>query len=86
MNGPVRDVPLAICDGKTVEQSDIYTYDVIRSYGYRIRKALAVAHRDTQRWYYLSDHHPDEVTLIKCFDSDDSVPAKCWYLHENDVL
>lgn len=30
----------------------------------------SVKHNPGHKWYYLSDQTPDEVTLIKCFDSD----------------
>lgn len=29
-----------------------------------------VKHNPQHRWYYLSDQTPDEVTLIKCYDSE----------------
>lgn len=28
-------------------------------------------------WYYLADQEHDEVTMLKIFDSDDDVDAKC---------
>ncbi|KAF8133758.1 hypothetical protein EV363DRAFT_1416121 [Boletus edulis] len=37
---------------------------------YRIINVWSVKYNPGHKWYYLSDQTPDEVTLIKCFDSD----------------
>ena len=29
-----------------------------------------------QQWYYLSDMTPDDIVLVKVYDSDPDVPAK----------
>lgn len=31
---------------------------------------FSVKHNPDHRWYYLSNQTPDEVTLIKCYDSE----------------
>jgi len=32
-----------------------------------------VKHSTAHKWYYLSDQTPEEVILIKCFDSNEGV-------------
>lgn len=36
-----------------------------------------MAYSKSQKWYYLSSQCPDEILLIKCFDSKESIPAMC---------
>ena len=31
---------------------------------------------DDQKWYYLKEHRPDEVTMLKIWDNSESVEAK----------
>jgi hypothetical protein len=33
-------------------------------------------HHPDQKFYFLRDQRPDEVTLLKIFDSDSDVPAR----------
>lgn len=39
-------------------------------------ESLAVMHSPAQRWFYKHQMKPDEVVLIKNFDSDRNVPAR----------
>ncbi len=34
---------------------------------------------DKHQWYYLSRQRPDEVLIMKIFDSEEGVEAKCKY-------
>lgn len=36
----------------------------------RISGTFSVKYNPQHRWYYLSNQTPDEVTLIKCYDSE----------------
>jgi hypothetical protein len=67
----VSDYPLGICDGKTVDEFDFYECDVIRVRF--IGGTVYVAHNEGQKWYYLSNQDPDEVLLLKMFDSQSDV-------------
>ena len=40
-------------------------------------QTLAFSHADDQQWYYLDGHRTDEVTMIKIWDNDDGLAAKC---------
>lgn len=50
---------------------------------------LYAHHNDAHRWYYMGNHHPDEVLLMKMFDSDTSVNAtsECLrsYIHQTTL-
>jgi len=67
--------PLALCDARTVSAVDVAE---LKLYGYGHEgyswhdigiSVYQVAHSPKQRWYYYSDMQPDEVLLIKTYDS-----------------
>jgi hypothetical protein len=59
--------PLAVADGRTVPQDDYIAVDIV--YPDRTGEIYQLAHTGGQRWYYFSDMQPDEVMLLKCFDT-----------------
>ncbi|KAK6385909.1 hypothetical protein LTS17_001481 [Exophiala oligosperma] len=83
--------PLAVCDSRTVEDSDLVTVrattprrpetqysDVTKGDGFDVlymrHKSPQHQHhhhrqQQQQQWYFLDAQSPDEVLLIKCFDS-----------------
>lgn len=75
INHPVEDMPLAVCDGSTVQPSDLVETDHVRtSY---IGSTMYLMSRPEHRWHYVSRQRPDEVLLFKNFDSASDVAAKC---------
>jgi hypothetical protein len=69
---PVAHNPLAVADYRSLNASE----DLIPTahiYPDREGATLSVRHSPAHQWYYLSDQTPDEVTLIKCFDSREDV-------------
>jgi hypothetical protein len=54
-----------------VDKSDLYECDVIRVRF--IGGTVYVAYNKGQKWYYLSNQDPDEVLLLKMFDSQSNV-------------
>lgn len=36
---------------------------------------MYLLHSDSQRWFYLSNQRPSEITLFKNFDSSDDVKS-----------
>jgi hypothetical protein len=61
--------PLAVADYRFIDPDR----DLIATrhiYADREGATFSVNYNPGHRWYYLSDQTPDEVTLIKCFDSD----------------
>ncbi|KAK4443223.1 hypothetical protein QBC34DRAFT_337255 [Podospora aff. communis PSN243] len=72
---PVEDYPLAVCDGSTIAEDDLAATDNVRQ-NYQ-GESLQVHFNEGQNWYYLSEHRPDEVLLLKMFDSSPTVRSKC---------
>ncbi len=67
IEGPVIDVPLAVCDAGSLEPSDFVATDL--KYEDRTGEVYSVRHSSAHRWFYMSQMRPDEVLLLKCFDS-----------------
>ncbi len=70
IRGPVRRSPLALADASTVRQEDLIATDQV--FPDRIGEIYHLAYHPDQRWYYAPEMTPDEVLLIKGWDSDDS--------------
>jgi hypothetical protein len=67
IRGPVRDAPLAMCDGQTVAEGDLVASDLI--YPNRRGETYSVKYNPTHRWFYFPDMTTDEAILLKCYDS-----------------
>jgi hypothetical protein len=59
--------PLAAADGRSVSRADYVAVDMIHVD--RIGEIYHCAYSSGQRWFYFADMQPDEVMLLKCFDS-----------------
>jgi hypothetical protein len=73
--GPVQDNPLALCDARTVAPEDFVATD-IHHFGEQnlivprhTGQIYSVRHNRAHRWIYVSDMQPQEVLLLKCYDS-----------------
>ncbi|KAI1172868.1 hypothetical protein F4777DRAFT_486916 [Nemania sp. FL0916] len=67
---PIKTVerdPLAVADAHSVAEEDLVPIGLI--YPNRKGETLAVRHSPAHRWYYKKGLTPQEVLLIKCFDS-----------------
>lgn len=67
IRGPLRDAPLAICDGATVRPQSLRTVEL--RYADRTGEIYYLMHDRGQRWYFASDMTVDEAWLLKNFDS-----------------
>ncbi len=67
LRGPLRDAPLAMCDGTTVAPGDLVASDLI--YPNRSGETYSVKYNPQHRWYYVPDMTVDEALLLKCYDS-----------------
>ena len=67
IRGPLRDAPLAMCDGQTVEANDLVASDLI--YPNRSGETYSVKYNPNHRWYYIPEMRTDEALLLKCYDS-----------------
>jgi hypothetical protein len=73
----VQNWPLALCDGASISNDDLLEADLVRR-DY-VGSTLFAKYRPGYRWYYLSNQRPEEVFLIKNFDSDKTTKAHCQY-------
>ncbi|OHF03800.1 hypothetical protein CORC01_00662 [Colletotrichum orchidophilum] len=67
---PIKTVqrdPLAIAEAGSVAESDLVVTDLI--YPNRRGETYAVRYSSAHKWYYKDGLTPNEVILIKCFDS-----------------
>ncbi|KAF8442949.1 hypothetical protein L210DRAFT_3643852 [Boletus edulis BED1] len=65
----VAHKPLALADYRSIDPDN----DLVPTrhiYAHREGSTFTIKYSPGHKWYYLSDQIPDEVTLIKCFDSD----------------
>jgi len=69
IGNPVAHTPLAVADYCSINPDE----DLVSTrhiYPHREGSTFSVRYNPAHRWYYLSGQTPDEVTLIKCSDSD----------------
>lgn len=74
---PIEDMPLALCDGATIQDSDIVICDHIT--GSYSAETTYLLRNKRHRWYFWGNQAEDEVILFKNFDSSDQVKATCSY-------
>jgi hypothetical protein len=67
----IRRDPLTVADSTTVRDEDLVPIPLI--YPNRNGETLGVRYNEGQRFYYKSGLTPEEVILIKCFDSEDGL-------------
>ncbi|KAI0755227.1 hypothetical protein C8Q80DRAFT_1093485 [Daedaleopsis nitida] len=69
IENPVYHRPLAVSDWRFLDQtSDLVPVQYI--YPDRIGANFSVRYNPAHQWWYLSQQTPEEVTLIKCYDSE----------------
>jgi hypothetical protein len=66
--------PLAVLDGRTIEAGDLVSADLI--YRDKIGETYAVVHRAKHRWFYFPRLQPDELLLLKIYDSQADGPVR----------
>ena len=74
IKGPVRRAPLALADAASIPSEDLVATD--QRFPDRTGEIYQLAHGDGHRWYYASEMRPDEVILIKGWDSLDDGRAR----------
>jgi hypothetical protein len=75
LSPPPQDVPLAVCDARTVEPADLVAADAVfdsTSSPEWSFEALVVLGSTRHRWSYFRDMHRDEVLIFKTNDSGPS--------------
>ena len=74
IRGPLRDAPLALCDGSSVGQHSLRNVEL--RYPDRTGEIYYLMHEPGQRWYFASDMAVDEAWLLKNFDSAPPGPGR----------
>ena len=70
---PPQDVPLAVCDARTVTPADLIAADAVFNAPDRPQwsfEGIVVAHHPNHRWHWHSDMTRDEALVFKTNDSD----------------
>ncbi|KAI0789661.1 hypothetical protein C8Q75DRAFT_806825 [Abortiporus biennis] len=68
---PVAHEPLAVSDWRTLDtEHDLVPVRFLYNDPRPNAGIYAVKYNPKHKWYYLSNQTPDEVTLIKCYDSE----------------
>ncbi len=67
IRGPVARSPLALADASSVRPEDLIATDQV--FPNRVGEIYHLAYNPSQRWYYAPAMTPDEVILIKGWDS-----------------
>jgi len=69
IQNPVAHKPLAVSDWRYLDEA----HDLVpvrHIYPHREGSTFSVRYNPKHQWYYLSNQTPEEVTLIKCYDSE----------------
>jgi hypothetical protein len=74
IRGPLRDAPLALCDGSSVAADSLENVEL--RYADRTGEIYYLMHEPNQRWYFASDMTVDEAWLFKNFDSAPPGPGR----------
>lgn len=71
IRNPAWQLPLALCEFQSVNTQKDGGDFVPSTLKYKDRdgETLVVKHNEAHRWKYLAGMTPDEIVLIKCFDS-----------------
>ena len=69
MNEPLRHMPLALCDPRSVRQEDLVPTSLVNFTPTGLPSIqMGLKHHPDQRWYYYSNMTTDEVLVINQFD------------------
>lgn len=73
LSAPPQDVPLAVCDARTVKATDLIAADAVFDAPGKPEwsfEGLVLAHSSRHRWYWYPDMHVHEALVFKTHDSD----------------
>jgi len=65
--GPVKALPLAVCDAQSVAGADLVATDL--DYGDRTGEVYQLAFNPAHRWFYFPNMETSEALIFKCYDS-----------------
>jgi hypothetical protein len=70
---PPQDMPLAVCDVRTVAREDLVEADGVYDEGpepWMRSEAYIVRHNPAHRWIYFSDMRPDEALIFRSYGNE----------------
>ena len=77
MAGPLKHMPLALCDPTSIDQADIIATALEGiAPGGALTYHVSLAHNKSQRWYYYPDMTADEVLVFKLFQLNKDEPSQ----------
>lgn len=71
INNPVEERPLAMCDVNTSSESDFFK--LFLRYRDRTGENYVMRHNKGHKWYYYPNMTPEQVILLKTYDSEPNV-------------
>jgi len=74
---PPQDIPLAVCDARSVSPSDLVDTDLITDTPGMPESSIVIVmlrYSPCHRWWYFSNMDRDEVLVFKSYDSDPDQP------------
>lgn len=77
VSGPPQDVPLAVCDARSVTAADLVEADAVFDEPGKPEWSfvgLVIRHNPAHCWHYFRDMTPGEVLVFKTNDSDPDAP------------
>jgi hypothetical protein len=73
LSAPPQDVPLAVCDARSVHAADLIAADAVFDSPGKPEwsfEGLVLAHAPAHRWHWFPDMQRDEALIFKTHDSD----------------
>jgi hypothetical protein len=73
LSAPPQDVPLAVCDARTVSAADLLAADAVFDAPGEPEwsfEGLVLAHAAAHRWHWFPDMHPEEALVFTTHDSE----------------
>ena len=68
LRGPILDFPLGFIDSKSLSSADFVESEL--RYRDRVGHIYSVVNNPDHRWYFLDQMMPEEILLLKCYDSE----------------
>ncbi len=78
IRGTVEEAPLGICDAQSLAEDDMILMDL--KYKDRVGEIHRTRYNPEHRWVYFPQMTPDEVILLKCYDTERDGRAR-WTAH-----
>jgi hypothetical protein len=68
IGAPVESSPLALCDAQSISPRELIPTDLV--YPNKVGETYSFVYNPEHRWHYFANVTPDEVILLKIYDSN----------------